>query len=123
MYAIRSYYALYAKKDLAGAKAAFTKANGLKAGVSQVNNNLGVIAINEGDLAKAEEFFGAAAGAGAELDNNLGIISIYKGDYEAAVRYFGNSTTCNAALAKIFVITSYSIHYTKLYDLERLLWS
>lgn len=93
--------ALYAKKDLAGAKAAFTKANGLKAGVSQVNNNLGVIAINEGDLAKAEEFFGAAAGAGAELDNNLGIISIYKGDYEAAVRYFGNSTTCNAALAKI----------------------
>jgi len=52
-------------------------------------------------LAKAEEFFGAAAGAGAELDNNLGIVAIHKGDYDAAMRYFGNSTACNAGLAKI----------------------
>jgi len=93
--------ALYAKGDVAGAKAAFEKANGLKSGVSEINNNLGVIALREGDVAKAEEYFGAAAGAGAELDNNLGIVSIHKGDYDAAIRYFGNSTSCNAALAKI----------------------
>ncbi|WP_430810238.1 MULTISPECIES: hypothetical protein [unclassified Carboxylicivirga] len=91
----------YIKGDLAGAKAAFTKANSIKGGVAEINNNLGVIALREGDVAKAEEHFGAAAGAGAELDNNLGIISIYKGDYDAAIRYFGNSTNCNAALAKI----------------------
>ncbi len=91
----------YAKGDLAGAKAAFEKANSLKAGVAEVNNNLGVIALREGDVAKAEEYFGAAAGAGAELDNNLGIVAIHKGDYDAAIRYFGNSTNCNAALAKI----------------------
>ena len=66
-----------------------------------LKNNLGVLALRAGDLAKAEEYFGAAAGVGAELDNNLGIVSIHKGDYDAAMRYFGNSTTCNAALAKI----------------------
>ncbi len=93
--------ALYAKGDLAGAKSAFEKANGIKSGVSEVNNNLGVIALRDGDLAKAEEFFGAAAGAGAELDNNLGIVAIHKGEYDNAIRYFGNSTNCNAALAKI----------------------
>ncbi|WP_439184194.1 hypothetical protein [Carboxylicivirga taeanensis] len=93
--------AKYVKGDLAGAKAAFEKANSIKSGVAEVNNNLGVIALREGDVAKAEEFFGAAAGAGAELDNNLGIVAIHKGDYDAAMRYFGNSTNCNAALAKI----------------------
>ncbi len=93
--------AKYAKGDVAGAKAAFEKANSLKGGVAEINNNLGVIALREGDVAKAEEYFGAAAGAGAELDNNLGIVAIHKGDYDAAIRYFGNSTSCNAALAKI----------------------
>ena len=78
-----------------------SKANGIKAGVAEVSNNLGVVALRNGDIAKAEEHFGAAAGVGAELDNNLGIVSIHKGDYDAAIRYFGNSTSCNAALAKI----------------------
>ncbi|MCU4176374.1 tetratricopeptide repeat protein [Carboxylicivirga sp. N1Y90] len=93
--------ALYAQGKVAEAKTAFEKANTIKAGVAEVNNNLGVVALRDGDLAKAEEFFGAAAGAGAELDNNLGIVSIHKGEYDNAIRYFGNSTNCNAALAKI----------------------
>jgi len=92
--------ALYAKGDINGAKAAFESAKAIKA-TPEVNNNLGVIALREGDLAKAEELFGASAGAGAELDNNLGIVAIHKGDYDGAMRYFGNSTNCNAALAKI----------------------
>ena len=93
--------ALYKKGDLSGAKAAFEKANSLKSGVPEINNNLGVIALRDGDIAKAEEYFGNAAGAGPELDNNLGIVAIHKGDYDAAVRYFGNAANCNAALAKI----------------------
>ncbi len=93
--------ALYNKGDIAGAKAAFEKANSMKAGVPEINNNLGVVALRDGDIAKAEEFFGAAAGAGDALDNNLGIVAIHKGDYDAAMRYFGNATNCNAALAKI----------------------
>lgn len=93
-------YVLVKQNKLAEAKASLEKANDIKA-TPVVSNNLGVIALREGDLAKAEEYFGAAAGVGAELDNNLGILSIHKGDYDAAMRYFGNSTNCNAALAKI----------------------
>lgn len=93
--------ALYQKDDLAGAKVAFEKANSVKANQPEVMNNLGAIALREGDLAKAEEYFGSAAGAGSELDNNLGVLAIKKGMYDEAVRYFGNSVNCNAALAKI----------------------
>jgi len=92
---------LFAKGDVAGAKAAFEKANSIKANTPEITNNLGVVALVNGDYAKAEELFGAAAGAGSALDNNLGIICLHKGDYEGAIRYFGNSTSCNAALAKI----------------------
>lgn len=77
------------------------KANELKANEPVVQNNLGAIALKQGDYKKAEELFGAAAGVGAELDNNLGIIALHKADYENAVKYFGASTECNAALAKI----------------------
>jgi Tfp pilus assembly protein PilF len=92
---------LYLQDDLDGAKVAFEKANSLKSNMPEVMNNLGVIALRAGDVAKAEEYFGSAAGAGEELNNNLGVVAIYKGMYDEAVRYFGNSTTCNAALAKI----------------------
>lgn len=94
-------FALYQKGDLSGAKVAFEKANSVKANQPEVMNNLGVIALRNGEMEKAEEYFGAAAGAGSELDNNLGVVAIYKGNYDEAVRYFGNSTSCNAALAKI----------------------
>ncbi|MGQ1788212.1 tetratricopeptide repeat protein [Saccharicrinis sp. GN24d3] len=94
-------YILVKQGKLDEAKSVLEKANNIKPNNAIVNNNLGVIALRQGDLAKAEEYFGAAAGAGPELDNNLGIVSIHKGDYDAAMRYFGNSTNCNAALAKI----------------------
>ncbi|MCW3803999.1 tetratricopeptide repeat protein [Plebeiibacterium marinum] len=94
-------YILVKQDKLDDAKAKLEKAAELSTGNPVINNNLGVIALRKGDLAKAEEYFGAAAGVGAELDNNLGIVSIHKGDYDAAMRYFGNSTSCNAALAKI----------------------
>ncbi|MDB4334979.1 hypothetical protein OAA06_01330 [bacterium] len=94
-------YILVQQDKLDEAKVALEKAAELKSTEPVVQNNLGVIALRNGDLVKAEEYFGAAAGVGEELDNNLGILSIHKGDYDAAMRYFGNSTTCNAGLAKI----------------------
>ncbi len=94
-------YILVKEGKLDDAKVSLDKAAQLSPNSPVVNNNLGVIALRQGDLAKAEEYFGAAAGVGPELDENLGIVSIHKGDYDAAMRYFGNSTSCNAALAKI----------------------
>ncbi|TCO07709.1 TPR end-of-group domain-containing protein [Natronoflexus pectinivorans] len=94
-------YALYKKDDLSGAKVAFERANSVQANQPEVMNNLGAIALREGDITKAEEYFGAAAGAGSALDNNLGVVALKKGLYDEAVRYFGNSVSNNAALAKI----------------------
>lgn len=94
-------YALYNNGDYAAAKVAFEKANSVKANQPVVMNNLGAIALQDGDVEKAEEYFGSAAGAGKELDNNLGVIALKKGQYDQAVRYFGNSTSNNAALARI----------------------
>ena len=94
-------YALCEKDDLNGAKVAFEKANSLKANQPEVMNNLGVVELKQGNIAKAEEYFGSAAGVGSELDNNLGVVAIYKGMYDEAIRKFGNSTSNNAALAKI----------------------
>ena len=94
-------YALFEKGDYDGAKIAFEKANSVKANQPEVMNNLGAVELAQGNIEKAEEYFGNAAGAGPELDNNLGIVAMKKGMYDEAVRYFGNATSNNAALAKI----------------------
>jgi Flp pilus assembly protein TadD len=83
------------------AKPLFEKAENLKNDEPIIKNNLGAIALNEGDVAKAETLFGAAAGAGDEVNYNLGIVSVKKGDYSQAARYFSKDTDVNTALAKI----------------------
>jgi tetratricopeptide (TPR) repeat protein/outer membrane protein OmpA-like peptidoglycan-associated protein len=66
-----------------------------------VKTNLGAVAMLQGDLPKAEEYFTAAVGAGEAPNYNMGIISITKGKYEVAIGYFGNSCGFNPALAKV----------------------
>ncbi len=83
------------------AKSLFEKAEKLNNSEPIIKNNLGVCALKEGDLAKAEVLFGAASGAGDAVNNNLGILSIIKGDYAKAVKYFGDSDSPNTGLAKI----------------------
>lgn len=85
---------------VAEAKAAFTKAQSIKDD-AVIKNNLGAVAMLEGDMAKAEELFTAAMGAGDAVNYNLGIIKIKQGDYKAAASYFGNTPTFNGALAQL----------------------
>ncbi len=94
-------YVLYNDGNYKDAKVAFEKANSVKPNEPAVMNNLGALELQDGNIEKAEEYFGGAAGAGAELDNNLGVIAMKKGEYPQAVRYFGNSTSNNAALSRI----------------------
>ncbi len=94
--------ALYKKGDVDGANALFEKAESVKA-APEVENNLGVIALAKNDINAAKEYFGKAAGTGAELDENLGVTALFEGDYEKAESYLGNSTSCNAALVKILL--------------------
>jgi Flp pilus assembly protein TadD len=85
----------------ADAKPLFEKAEKMNNNEPIIKNNLGICELKEGNLAKAETYFGAASGAGEAVNNNLGILSIIKGDYAKAVKYFNDSDSPNTGLAKI----------------------
>ena len=82
------------------AKASFEKAKEIEDN-DVVNNNLGVVALLQGDSSGAEDMFTSAMGAGDAVSYNLGIIKIQQGDYKAAVNYLGNGCNFNTALAKM----------------------
>lgn len=81
-------------------KSSIEKASALYGKSPVVLNNLGVLALADGDYEKAEGLFRSAAGAGNEVDHNLGIINVNKGNYKQAVSNFGSSCLFNAALAQ-----------------------
>ena len=87
--------------NYADSKSLFEKAEKLKNNEPIIKNNLGAVALFEGDIAKAEAYFGAASGAGEEVNYNLGIVAMKKGEYEKAVKLFGASDSPNVGLAKI----------------------
>jgi Flp pilus assembly protein TadD len=93
-------YVLVKLNRMGEAKTAFEAAKQVEDN-NVVKNNLGVVAFNEGDLAKAEELFTAALGAGDQVNYNLGIIKIIQGKYAEAINYFGSAPEANAGLAKL----------------------
>lgn len=94
-------YVLCKQMKYADAKPHFVKAEKLKNNEPIVKNNMGAIALTEGDVAKAETAFGAAAGAGEEVNYNLGIVSVKKAEYDKAVKYFSKYQDVNTAVAKM----------------------
>lgn len=94
-------YILAKQMKYEAAKPLFEKAEKLKNNDPVIKNNLGVIALREGDTDNAEKLFGAAAGAGNEVNYNLGIISMKNAEYDKAVRYFSKDEDINSALAKM----------------------
>ena len=93
-------YVLLEQGKVAEAKTAFEEAKAIEEN-SVIKNNLGAVALAEGDLTGAEELLTSAMGAGDAVNYNLGIIKIKQGDYPAAVNYFGNKPSFNAALAQL----------------------
>ena len=89
------FFALFAE-----AKTAFEQAKAIKDSDVE-KNNLGAVALMNGDLATAEQLFTSSMGAGDVVNYNLGIIKIKQGDYTAAVNYFGNKPSFNAGLAQL----------------------
>ena len=83
------------------AKADFQKADQMSANNKVVKNNLGAVALKNGNVKEAEVLCGAATGAGDEVNYNKGIVAIMNGDYKAAVDYFGKCNCENAALANL----------------------
>lgn len=90
---------LYNMGELEKAAASFKAAKAIK-DHDIINNNLGAIALKNGDVEAAKEAFTASMGAGAKVNYNLGIVSIKEGEYETALNYFGSDPSYNAALAK-----------------------
>ncbi len=93
-------YVYMAKGDFSEASSAMSKAASIKK-TPEVNNNLGALAIVDGDVAKAKEAFGSAAGAGKPLDYNMGVVAIYEANYSTAASKLKGAGTNNSALACI----------------------
>lgn len=82
------------------AKSAFEKAANVSGQAAEANMNLGLLALADNDIAKAERLLGSAAGSNT-LSEALGVLYLKKGDYANAVKSFGDTKSNNAALAQI----------------------
>ncbi|MFV0346825.1 MAG: tetratricopeptide repeat protein [Bacteroidales bacterium] len=86
------------------AKNNFEKALELKPSSAVVKNNLGAIALYQGDIDKAEGLLSDATGKGIkELDYNLGTLYLSKGDYSKAASYLKGTNSSNEALVNIIL--------------------
>jgi Flp pilus assembly protein TadD/outer membrane protein OmpA-like peptidoglycan-associated protein len=78
------------------------KANTLKAGQGEVENNLGVLAAWNKDYEAAEKHYNAAQSAGINVEQNMAVIKMIKGDYAGAESSLsGAKCTYNLALAQL----------------------
>ena len=93
-------YAATLTNDNARQEAIFTKTTQLFPNDFRAYNNLGEMAFEAGDLAKAESFFKQAAAKNAnapEVNANLGLVELVKNNVAAAETYLGKATGANAA--------------------------
>ena len=90
----------YEAGDFAAAQSAFEKAKKLNPSSKEVDMNLGLIQLLNGNYNKANELLGSAAGV-PETADALGVYYLTQGEVAKANKAFGNAKTNNAALAKI----------------------
>ena len=93
-------YAATLTNDKARQEAIFTKTTQLFPNDFRAYNNLGEMAFEAGDLAKAESFFKQAATKNAnapEVNSNLGLVELVKNNVAAAETYLGKATGASAA--------------------------
>ena len=87
--------------EIAEARRCYAKALEIEPNDPDVNYNAGIAAMADGDLDKAEEYFGKAAGTKGNLDAALGTLYTQKGDYKAAKKAYGDTPSNNAAVQQI----------------------
>ena len=91
----------FAQGKVADARQCYAKALKLEPNNADVNYNAGIAAMAEGDLSKAEEYLGKAAGTSGNLNAAMGTLYTMKGDYAAAKNAYGNTASNNAAVQQI----------------------
>ena len=87
--------------EVAEARRCYAKALEIQPNDPDVNYNAGIAAMADGDLNKAEEYLGKAAGTKANLSAAMGTLYTQKGDYNAAKKAYGENATNNAAVQQI----------------------
>lgn len=90
----------YVAGNYDAAKKSFNKAASINNSASDVQMNLGLLDLLNGNLSEANRMFGAAGGQ-KDLGEALGVYYLKMGDNNAAARAFGDAKTNNAALAQI----------------------
>ena len=93
-----AYY--YSHGQIDAAKQAFAKAQQLDNRAAEPSVNLGLLALADNNVAKAEQLIGSASKANTASEA-LGLLYLKKGDYSKAVQAFGNTKSNNAALAQL----------------------
>lgn len=91
----------FSQGNIAEARRAYAKALNTQPNNADVNYNAGLAAMADGDLAKAEEYLGKAAGTEGNLSAAMGTLYTMKGDYKAAKAAYGNTASNNAAVQQI----------------------
>lgn len=92
----------YSQGDLSSAASYYNKAAAISSGTAATNANLGLLAINSGDLSKAQQYLGNASGA-SNLNEVMGLLYLKQGNYVQAAQAFGDTKSNNAAVAQILV--------------------
>ncbi|MBQ3989869.1 MAG: tetratricopeptide repeat protein, partial [Bacteroidales bacterium] len=92
--------ALYETKDYQAAKVALEKAKSKSNGNATVLNNMGNVALSEGNVEEAESNYASATGV-SEASAGQGVIAIKKGQYANASQFYGDDCSFNAGLAKV----------------------
>ena len=87
--------------EIAEARRCYAKALEIQPNDPDVNYNAGLAALADGDLDKAEEYLGKAAGTEGNLNGAMGTLYTMKGDYAAAKNAYGESASNNAAVQQI----------------------
>lgn len=90
----------YVAGDYASARSNFDKAARMNPSSKEVEMNKGLLSMLDGNLSKANEQLGAAAGV-PETADALGVYYLTTGELSKASVAFGNAKTNNAALAQI----------------------
>ena len=91
----------FEQNNIAEARRCYNKALELDPQNPDIHYNAGVAAMADGDLAKAEEHLGKAAGTSANLSAAMGTLYTMKGDYQNAKKAYAGSATNNAAVQQI----------------------
>lgn len=89
----------YRKGQYDKAKQAFNDAQKINDQAAVLLNNMGCVAIMEGDYDAGLDYFLGATGAGKEVNNNLAMFMVKRGNYGKAVQYCEGSCGFNCALA------------------------